>query len=65
MRCQSKMNCSSQVCWRQVNLQERGCRKRKKMTNSTDVLDMKMTEKDMSESKMKLRLRAEELTGMI
>ena len=21
MRCQSKVNCSSQVCWRQVNLQ--------------------------------------------
>ena len=35
------------------------------MTNSTDVSDMKMTEKDMSESKMKPRLRAEELTGMI
>ena len=47
------------------------------MTNSTDVSDMKMTrfgyrvdliresQKDMSESKMKPRLRAEELTGMI
>ena len=22
MRCQSRVNCSSQVCWRQVNLQE-------------------------------------------
>ena len=22
VRCQSKVNCSSQVCWRQVNLQE-------------------------------------------
>ena len=51
-----------------------GCRKRKKMTDSTDVSDVKMTrfgnrvicsEKDMSESKMKPRLRAEELTGMI
>ena len=44
------------------------------MTDSTDVSDVKMTrfgnrvicsEKDMSESKMKPRLRAEELTGMI
>ena len=46
------------------------------MTNSTDVSDVKMTrfgnrvklicsEKDMSESKMKPRLRVEELTGMI
>ena len=44
MRCQSKVNCNSQVCWRQVNLQELWLqRERKKMTYSTDVSDMKMT----------------------
>ena len=43
MRCQSKVNCSSQVCWRQVNCKGCGCRKRKKRTNSTDVSDVKMT----------------------
>ena len=74
VRCQSIMNYSSQVCWRQWICKSCSCRKRKKMTNSTDVSDMKMTrldtdliwsEKDMSESKMKPRLRAEELIGMI
>ena len=43
MRCQSKVNCSSQVCWRQVNLQGLWLQKEKKMTNSTDVSDVKMT----------------------
>ena len=43
MRCQSKVNCNSQVCWKHVNLQEQWLYKRKKMTNSTDVSNMKMT----------------------
>ena len=52
-----------------------GCRKRKKMTNSTDDSDMKTTrfryrvdlirERHVKESKMKPRLRAEEQTDMI
>ena len=75
MRCQSKVNCNSQVCWRQGNLQELWLQKEEEddgfdgclgCENDKDLeTEFICSEKDMSESKMKPRLRAEELTGMI
>ena len=43
VRCQIIVNCSIQVCWRRVNCKRCGCRKREKMTDSTDALDVKMS----------------------
>ena len=80
MRCQSIANYSSQVCWFEASEFKRAVaavefRKRKKMTNSTDVSDvMNMTRFGQRfgrirerhvESTMKPRLQADELTGMI
>ena len=58
MRCQSIMNYSSQVCWRQVSLREQWLRDSYECENDKIwILDLR---KDMSESKMKPRY--EELT---
>ena len=76
MRCQNKVNCNSQVCWRQENLQELWLQKEEEDDGFDGCLGCEndkiwkqlefiCSEKDMSESKMKPRLRAEELTGMI
>ena len=72
MRCQSKVNCNSQVCWRQGNLQELWLQKEEEDNGfdgclgcENDKIWKQSSEKDMPESKMKPRLRAEELTGMI
>ena len=70
------MNCSSQVCSRKVNLQGLWLHKEEeddefdrclRCENDRQDLDTELicSEKDMSESKMKPRLRAKELTGMI
>ena len=45
MRCQSIVNCSSQLSLMETTefARARDCRKMKKMTNSTNVLDVKIT----------------------
>ena len=43
MRCQSRVNCSSQVCWRQVNLQGLWLQKEEEDDEFDGCLDVKMT----------------------
>ena len=43
MKCQSTVNCNSQVCWRQVNLQDMWLQNKDEGDDEFDGSDMKMT----------------------